>query len=96
VYPLYFAKHCHVCIRYTDPASGKHRVFWEDPKDAQGESQGGDRLKFNGIPYMLVNSKIYDCQPGVDRNIALKRKLAEKQELRRLLHTFFPFDWKIV
>ena len=27
VYPLYFAKHCHVCVWYTDPASGKHRVF---------------------------------------------------------------------
>ena len=58
VYPPYFPKHYHFCIRYTDLASGK-QSFLGGPhrKDAQGESQGGDRLQFNGIPCMLVNSK---------------------------------------
>ena len=78
---------CNLC---TDPASSKHRVFWEDPQDAQGESQGGDTLKFSGVPYMLVNSKIYDCQHGVDRNKALKRKLASKEEVKRFFKNF-PF-----
>ena len=73
----------------TDPASSKHRFFWEDPQDAQGEvQQDGDKIKFSGNPYMLVNSEIYDCQHGVDGNEALKRRLAAKDEVNRIIVTF--------
>ena len=77
----------------TDPASGKHRVFWEDPQDAQGESQGGGRIKFSGIPYMLVNSKLHDCQHGVDRNKAVKRKLAAKEEVNKHFLKLHLINW---
>lgn len=65
---------------FADPASGNHRVLWEDTPDAGSESQD-DRIKFTGVPYMLVNSKTYDCQHGVNRNKALKTKLAPNDEV---------------
>jgi len=76
---LHFTKQLlYMCL---DPTSSKHRVFWEDPQDAQGSQEGIVRLKFSGTPYMLVNSKIYNCQHGVDRNKALKRKLAAREAI---------------
>ncbi len=50
-------------------------MFWEDTKEVKGH-----RIEFDGTPFFLLATKLYDCQHGQDRNAALKARL---QELRR-------------
>lgn len=34
----------------------------------------GARISFTGVPFIILGSKVYDCQHGVDRNTALKKR----------------------
>jgi len=40
----------------------------------------GKKIEFSGVPFYIMDSKIYGCQHGKDRNAALKRK---QQQQRR-------------
>ncbi|KAL9954893.1 hypothetical protein ACROYT_G042478 [Oculina patagonica] len=71
-------------FNYTE---GSHRIFWEDNQHVRGA-----RISFTGVPFIILGSKVYDCQHGVDRNTALKkRKRAETKvpaaKRRRVVQT---------
>ncbi|XP_020605165.1 uncharacterized protein LOC110043995 isoform X2 [Orbicella faveolata] len=59
----------------VDYTKGPHRIFWEDSQFVDGA-----KISFNGVPFIILGSKVYDCQHGVDRNTALKRKRREEAE----------------
>lgn len=56
----------------TDYKKGNHKVFWEDPQEVKGS-----RLKFDGVPFMILGTKIFDCLHGTDRKVAAKRKYTQ-------------------
>ncbi|CAH3030562.1 unnamed protein product, partial [Porites evermanni] len=47
----------------TDIKSHKHKVLWEDGS-----------LRFDHIPFVVVNHKVCDCQHGVDRHVREKKR----------------------
>ena len=47
----------------------KHEVLWKD-----------NNMPFDGIPYMILSRKEFDCQHGCDRKTAQKRKYQESKE----------------
>ena len=54
---------------FIDIFKKKHKVYWSDETTA-----------FNGIPFMVLNQKAFDCQHGKDRNINKKNKRAESSD----------------
>ena len=43
-------------------------VLWQDP-----ESRTDDAIRFSGIPYMVLGSRIMECSCGVLRRFEKKR-----------------------
>jgi len=64
---------------HLDYTKGPHRIFWEDSQFVDGA-----KISFNGVPFIILGSKVYDCQHGVDRNTALKRKRREEAEVNKI------------
>lgn len=58
-----------------DYKKGSHRLYWEDPKEVNGT-----KIKFTGVPFYILGSKIFDCQHGKDRNAALKKRKKQQRE----------------
>ena len=56
-------------ILSTDLCKSRHRVRWED-----GNKDACTRMGFNGVPFIILDSKILDCQHGVDRHNYRKTK----------------------
>ena len=52
----------------------KHKVYWSD-----------QTIAFNGIPFMILNQKAFDCQHGKDRNINKKSKTAESNDKKMVI-----------
>ena len=52
----------------TDPFSKPRKIFFK-----------GDRLPFDGIPFMIIGTKIFDCQHGPDRNKNEKAKFSTQK-----------------
>ena len=41
------------------------------------------KLNFDGIPFMIIGTAVYDCHQGKDRNLALKKRIkGEETKLR--------------
>lgn len=55
---------------------GAHKIFWNDGENSRVKKC---QLDFDGIPYIVLGSRIYDCQYGVDRNLNHKRRYKEAQ-----------------
>lgn len=53
-----------------DPTGKPHRVLWED-----------ENIPFNGIPFLRLGSRVLECQHGIDRNKAAKRKYKESRKV---------------
>ena len=68
---------------HPDFTQNDHRVFWEDPREVKGR-----RIQFEGTPFFLLATKVYDCQHGQDRNSAKKAKL-EKSRKHKQVHLRF-------
>lgn len=55
-----------------------HIIFWEDSQPVKGQ-----KLNFDGIPFMIIGTAVYDCHQGKDRNLALKKRIkGEETKLR--------------
>jgi hypothetical protein len=39
-------------------------------------------IVYDGTPFIIERRKVYDCQHGVDRNVADKKRYLEKSEVR--------------
>ena len=48
----------------------QHKVYFQDPKS----SKGRDGIPFDGVPFIIIGRKQYDCQHGVDRHAGEKKK----------------------
>ncbi|XP_053636755.2 uncharacterized protein [Cherax quadricarinatus] len=53
-----------------------HKIFWNDGENSKIKKC---HLDYDGIPYIVLGSRIYDCQYGVDRNLNHKRRYKEAQ-----------------
>ena len=40
----------------------------------------GRRLEFDGVPFMLIGTAVYDCHQGRDKNTALKARVKKEKE----------------
>ena len=52
----------------TDPFSKPRKIFFK-----------GERVPFDGVPFMIIGSKIYDCQHGPDRKKNEKAKFSTQK-----------------
>ena len=64
---------------HLDYSKGSHRIFWEDSQLVDGA-----KISFSGVPFIILGSKVYDCQHGMDRNMAVKRKRREEAEVSNI------------
>ena len=62
--------------RPPDYSKKTHKVFWEDTQDVKGA-----RITFTGIPFMILGTKVYDYQHGVDRDLLKKKKRNQIDEV---------------
>ena len=46
----------------------------------------GRKLEFDGVPFVLLGTPMYDCQQGKDKNNALKMR--SKKEKKMLKHAY--------
>jgi len=53
--------------------ANKHKVMWSDK-----------RLPYDGTPYLLLSTKILDCQHGKDRKKAAKEKRRKEKQVSKL------------
>ncbi|XP_076035830.1 uncharacterized protein LOC143021893 isoform X2 [Oratosquilla oratoria] len=60
----------------TEWSFDHHRVRWE--QDANKAS--GELIQYDGIPYILLGTKIMECQHGVDRNVTQKMRYRVRKE----------------
>ena len=56
----------------------RNTVLWKD-----------SYLKFDHVPYVVVNHKVYDCQHGVDRHLSEKKKNIAVSFLKIVFHKPF-------
>ena len=61
-------------LSLTDIFKKKHKVYWSD-----------ETIAFNGIPFMILNQKEFDCQHGKDRNTNKKNKNAESNDKKMVI-----------
>nr|XP_045594154.1 uncharacterized protein LOC123755474 [Procambarus clarkii] len=61
---------------HSDVKPGAHKIFWNDGENSRIKKC---HLEFDGLPYIVLGSRIYDCQYGVDRNLNHKRRYKESQ-----------------
>ena len=71
-------------ILCEDFRKSKHRIHWEDTKSTK------DGLKFDGVPFMILDTMLLDCQHGSDRHVAAKKKRASKTVSAVILLFFLP------
>ena len=49
----------------------------------------GQKIEFDGTPFFLLATKIYDCQHGQDRNAQLKARLQQLHRQKQVTLTHF-------
>nr|XP_047145632.1 calcium-responsive transcription factor-like [Hydra vulgaris] len=61
----------------TDLKEKNHKVFWST-----------DSIEFSGLPFMMIGTKILDCQNGRDRNLNLKEFNKQKRKAINFDHDY--------
>lgn len=59
----------------TDPFSKLRKIFFK-----------GNRIPFDGVPFVIIGTKIFDCQHGPDRKKTEKVKFC-KQKVKKYYNT---------
>lgn len=52
-------------LNVTDPFAKSRKVYFKD-----------DKIPFDGVPFSIIGTKVFDCQHGPDRKKAFKARLA--------------------
>ena len=52
----------------TDPFAKSRKVYFKDEK-----------IAFDGVPFSIIGSKVFDCQHGPDRKKAFKARQANEK-----------------
>ena len=77
----------------TDHSNRSHKILWEDPRDIKGA-----KIRFIGVPFIILGRKVFDCQHGKDRKAGEKRKRQDAEEVNKILYCtytlfFYPRHW---
>lgn len=56
----------------SDFCADSHKIFWH--QDEQKIRTENYTPMYDGIPYILLGSKLLECQYGIDRNVYQKQK----------------------
>ncbi|XP_066016092.1 calcium-responsive transcription factor-like [Pocillopora verrucosa] len=62
-------------LRLKDYSNRSHKILWEDPRDIKGA-----KIRFTGVPFIILGRKVFDCQHGKDRKAGEKRKREDAEE----------------
>ena len=65
----------------TDHSNRSHKILWEDPRDIKGA-----KIRFTGVPFIILGRKVFDCQYGKDRKAGEKRKREDAEEVNIILY----------
>lgn len=57
-----------LCFHGTDPFARQRKVYFKD-----------DKIPFDGVPFSIIATKVFDCQHGPDRKKSFKAKHAENK-----------------
>ena len=68
----------------TDHSNRSHKILWEDPRDIKGA-----KIRFTGVPFIILGRKVFDCRRGKDRKAREKRKREDAEEVNKIL--FFTY-----
>ena len=60
-----------------------HKVFWQEITSSSSHTY----LVYDGVPFMLLGSLMYDCQFGRDKNLSRKRKYRLEKVRQNILST---------
>jgi hypothetical protein len=63
-----------------------HRLLWEDFANSKKEATdtSSTRIPYDGVPFMVLGTKILDCQHGIDKHVHSKKKRKdENNKVRR-------------
>ena len=55
-----------------------HKIFFQDPNTTNASA----KIEYDGIPFIIERRKVFDCQHGIDRNLADKNRYLQKSEVR--------------
>jgi hypothetical protein len=58
---------------FSDPLASSHKIWWAD-----------NSMKFDGVPYMILGTKIFDCAQGKDRKEKMKKKMKLMRQVQKL------------
>ena len=50
-----------------------HKIFFQDPN-----TTNAPKIEYDGVPYIIERRKVFDCQHGIDRNLADKKQITSK------------------
>lgn len=64
-------------LRLKDYSNRSHKILWEDPRDIKGA-----KIRFTGVPFIILGRKVFDCQHGKDRKAGEKRKREDAEEIQ--------------
>ena len=68
----------------TDYSNRSHKILWEDPRDIKGA-----KIRFTGVPFIILGRKVFDCQHGKDRKAGEKRKREDAEEVNKILYCIY-------
>lgn len=46
------------------------KVFFEDPHTVKSQP----RITYDGVPFIIMGKRVYDCHQGIDRHAADKQR----------------------
>ena len=58
----------HLVLPLTDPFIKTRKIYFNT-----------DKVVFDGVPFMVIGSRIYDCQHGPDRKKSEKKKISQQK-----------------
>jgi hypothetical protein len=56
----------------------KHKIYFRDPS-AMTATESEASIVYDGTPFIIERRKAYDCQHGVDRNVADKKRYLDNR-----------------
>ena len=59
-----------------------HKIFFQDPN-----TTNAPKIEYDGVPYIIERRKVFDCQHGIDRNLADKNRYLQKSEVQEIYIT---------
>ena len=62
------------------------KVFFEDPHTPMSQP----RIKYDGVPFIIIGKRVYDCHQGIDRHVADKQRRKSAKVTHKLILEIVP------